>query len=152
MPAIRAWWGALLGAVAIASAPSASVAADPTLPLAEALRRAEAGSPDVQAADAALQATRGRAQQAGLGPNPEARLAVESFAGSGQYRGAQSVETTLSVAQALELGGKRRTRVGAATAEVKAADVRLAVARVDLVHNVEDRYAEAWAAQGTASR
>lgn len=147
MPSTPAWWGALMGAAIIASAPMNCRAAELLLSPAEALRRAQENSPDVQAAQAALDAARGRASQAGLGPNPEARLDVENIQGSGPYRSSQAAETTLGVAQALELGGKRRTRVEAARAEVRAAEIRVAIARADLIRDVGERYAEAWAAQ-----
>lgn len=99
------------------------------------------------AARAALDAARARARQAGARLNPEARLDVESFGGSGPYRGFQSVETTLGVAQTFELGGKRRTRAAAAEAEVAVAELRLTVAQVDVVRDVRVAFAEAQAAQ-----
>ena len=54
-------------------------------------------------------------------------------------------ESTLSVGQRFELGGKRPARERAARAEVDVARLRLGVARADLQQQVRDAYAEAWA-------
>lgn len=120
------------------------VLAEP-LTLADALARVQGQSSLLTAAQAAVAAAEGRARQAGLPPNPEAGLQSENLAGSGQYGGFRSAETTLSVNQRLELGGKRRTRQAAAAAEVDAARVAASIARADLDQEVAVRYAEALA-------
>jgi cobalt-zinc-cadmium efflux system outer membrane protein len=147
MPYAHAWWSALLCAATIASAPPARGAAEPVLTLAEALRRADAASPDLHVADAAIDAARGRARQAGLPPNPEARLQVEDAGGTGPYRDFNAAQTTLSLAQTLELGGKRRTRLTAAETDLRVAELKRAITGADLRRTLEERYAEAWAAQ-----
>ena len=139
---------AILGAVlALAglSAPS-RLAAEP-LTLAAATARAQADSPLIVAAEAAVRAAEGRARQAGLIPNPEAGLQTENVAGSGQYGDFDAAETTATISQRLELGGKRRTRAAAAAAEVDAARVGFVIAKADLTQEVAVRYAEALAAQ-----
>ena len=115
--------------------------------LADALARAQTQSPIVTAAQASVTAAEGRARQAGLMPNPEAGLQAENFAGSGPYGGFGSTETTLTVSQRLELGGKRRTRAAAADAEVDAARISFAMAKADLSQEVTVRYAEAQASE-----
>lgn len=52
--------------------------------------------------------------QAGLGVNPAVHLRVEDALGSGDFRGGDRAETTLELAQILELGGKRSKRTRAA--------------------------------------
>lgn len=52
--------------------------------------------------------------QAGLPPNPEAGIEFENFAGSGELSGTDALETTISLSQLIELGGKRNFRVQAA--------------------------------------
>ena len=115
--------------------------------LADALARAQTQSPIVTAAQASVTAAEGRARQAGLMPNPEAGLQAENFAGSGPYGSFGSAETTLTVSQRLELGGKRRTRAAAADAEVDAARISFAMAKADLSQEVTVRYAEALASE-----
>jgi len=142
---LRAVLGALL-AVTIATAP-ASAQAPTSLTLAEALRQAEASSPQIAAAEADVRAAEGRARQAGLGPNPGISLEVENALGSGPYSGMDNAETTLAVEQTLELGGKRRARVAAARAEVAAARARLAITRAEIAFEVRFAFAEVLAAR-----
>lgn len=134
-------------ATAIASALSvlATAAAAEPITLAEALARAAATSPTLAAAEADVAAAEGRAQQAGFRPNPELGLEVENFSGTGAFSGIEEAESTLSVGQRFELGGKRPARERAARAEVDAARLRLAVALADLQQQVRDAYAEAYA-------
>lgn len=124
-------------------APTRAVAEPITL--AEALARATSTSPTLAAAKADVAAAIGRAQQAGFRPNPELGLEVENFAGTGAFSGIDDAESTLSVGQRFELGGKRPARQRAAQAEVEAARLRLSVARADLQKDVRDAYAEAFA-------
>ena len=135
-----ALFGAALVLLSLA-APLRAVAAP--IPLSAALDRAQALSPLITAARAELAAEQGRARQAGLSPNPEANLQSENIAGSGPYGGFGAAETTFSIGQRLELGGKRRTRAAAAQAMVKAAELRLGVAQADLAQEVRARYADA---------
>ncbi|KDP94879.1 hypothetical protein ER13_08885 [Brevundimonas sp. EAKA] len=132
-----------LAAILAILAPGSAIAEPVTL--AEALARAATSSPALAAAEADVAAAVGRAQQAGFRPNPELGLEVENFAGTGGFSGVDDAESTLSVEQRFELGGKRSARERAAQAEVDAARLRLAVARADLEQEVRDAYAEAWA-------
>lgn len=118
-----------------------------TLTLEEALARAESNAPALIQAGAAVDAAQGRRQQAGLGPNPEARLEVENFSGSGLYSGLDLAETTLAIGQTIELGGKRETRLRAGEAEVSAAQLSARIARADLTVEVKSRFATALASE-----
>lgn len=115
----------------------------PSLTLEQALDEAEARAPAIIAARAAVAAAEGRARQAGLLPNPELSLEVENFAGSGDYAGARGLETTVAINQRLDLGGRRRARVGVARAELAAAQLRLGIARADLAQQVREQFARA---------
>jgi cobalt-zinc-cadmium efflux system outer membrane protein len=137
----------LCAAVALAGLGASSRAVAEPITLADALARAQARSPLLTAAQAAVTAAEGRARQAGSRPNPEAGLQSENLAGSGQYGNFKSAETTLSVSQRLELGGKLRARQAVAAAEVDAARLGAAIARADLDQEVAVRYAEALAAR-----
>lgn len=140
-PAVIGAVAALVGLVAPLRA-----LAEP-LTLADALARAQAQSPLVTAAEASVKAAEGRARQAGLMPNPEAGLQSENFAGSGPYGRFGAAETTATLSQRMELGGKRRTRAAAANAEVEAARISLSIAKADLSQEVAVRYAEALASR-----
>ena len=137
--------GAAIALAAILAMLAPELALAEPVTLAEALSRAAASSPALAAAEADVAAAIGRAQQAGFRPNPELGLEVENFAGTGGFSGVDDAESTLSVGQRFELGGKRPARERAAQAEVDAARLRLAVARADLEQQVRDAYAEAYA-------
>jgi cobalt-zinc-cadmium efflux system outer membrane protein len=117
------------------------------LTLEEALARAESNVPALVQAQAAVDAAEGRRQQAGLGPNPEVRLEVENFSGSGLYSGLDLAESTLAIGQTIELGGKREARVRAGEAEVSAAQLSARVARAELTVTVKSRFAAALASE-----
>lgn len=119
----------------------------PRLNLAQAIEEALARSPLLAAAAGEVEAARGRQRQAGFRTNPEIGVEVENFAGSGPYRGADSIETTVSITQRLDLGGRRPARIALADAQLAAQMLRLDIARADLERAVRGRFAEALAAR-----
>ncbi|HTK34701.1 MAG TPA: hypothetical protein VL358_05355 [Caulobacteraceae bacterium] len=54
-------------------------------------------------------------------PNPTLGLEIENFAGTGPFGGLRGAETTASVEQTIETGGKRRARIATGEAELVAA-------------------------------
>ena len=115
--------------------------------LVQALDEASARSPAVIAAQAEVEAAEARARQAGYRQNPELSMQVENFAGTGELRGLRSTETTVSVNQRLDLGGRRPARVAAARADIDLQRLRLAVARAELATSVRQEFARAIAAR-----
>ncbi|MCP9223865.1 TolC family protein [Erythrobacter sp. LQ02-29] len=113
----------------------------PVLTLAQALEEAEARSPAVVAARAEVEAARGRLQQAGLRFNPSLNVDVENFAGTGPYSGFNGTETTVSVNQRLDLGGRRRARMTLAEAQLAVQEYRFAITRADLGLQVRHLFA-----------
>lgn len=67
-------------------------------------------SPTLKAADKSVEAAEGKLGQAGLWPNPELVIDIENFGGKDDREGFDGAETTVAVAQQLELGGKRSAR------------------------------------------
>lgn len=119
--------------------------------LAEALALVRGPTPTGAAAEAGVAAAQGRVRQAGARPNPEASLQTEGFSGTGPYRGLDQVETTVALAQRLELGGKRQARVASARAELGVAGLRLTIQRAELDLAARERFAEAYAAKEKAA-
>ena len=110
-----------------------AAAFEPQLTMREALARAIRYSPLLRAASAELDAKHAEVFQAGRLPNPEFEGEIENFAGSGEFQGFKSAETTIGLAQLIELGGKRMKRMevadlGAALAAWDFEAVRLEVA------------------------
>ena len=78
--------------------------------LRDAVAAALVGSPDLAAFSAEIRAREARAVQSGLFPNPALRTEVEDFGGSGRRRAFETAQTTIGLAQLVELGGKRAKR------------------------------------------
>jgi cobalt-zinc-cadmium efflux system outer membrane protein len=78
--------------------------------LRDALAAALMGNPELAAFSWEIRAREARTLQAGLMPNPELDTELEDFGGSGARRGWRSSQTTVSLSQLVELGGKRHKR------------------------------------------
>jgi len=115
--------------------------------LADALSAARASSPMLEAFSAGLRAARAARSVAGLRPNPTASLETENIAGSGNYRGTRSAETTASIAFPVELGGKRSARIAVADSQATRAEIDQAIAAAELRLRVTQAYSEAVAAE-----
>jgi cobalt-zinc-cadmium efflux system outer membrane protein len=81
------------------------------LRLEEALTLALLHNPRLAAFSWEIRAREAEAVQAGSWPNPELSAGAENFAGTGSASGLRTVEITLSLAQLVELGGKRSKRL-----------------------------------------
>lgn len=115
------------------------------LTLNDALQRVLSQNPGVLAAAQQYQATLGRAEQAGLPPNPELNAQFEDFGGNTGATVSQAT-TSLAMSQRLELGGKRAGRVAVARADVNTADMAIQVHRQDLVRDTRTAYIQLQAA------
>ena len=85
--------------------------------------------------------------RAGLLPNPELGLEGENFLGSGQRRDFDQTETTLSISQLFELGGKRAKREALATSERDLTLWDYETRRFDIIYQVANRYLQVLANQ-----
>ncbi len=126
---------------------TASSGATSVLLLPQAIDKAVAASPKLQAAASGIAAAAGSEKQASLYPNPQASLEVENFAGTGPQSAFRATEITAGMSQLIEMGGKRAARQGVAVAARKAAEIDLAALRLDLARDVTIAYADALAAQ-----
>lgn len=130
---------------AFGSAKSTSKAAvqEHQLSLQEALTIAMIRNPDLLAADLEVQARQDETWQAGLRPNPELQTDIENFGGTGSLSGARISETTISVGQLIELGGKRARRVTAARLDARLAKWDLESRRIELNTSITRLYIDA---------
>lgn len=85
-----------------------------TLTLRQALALALTRSPELAAVGYDIRIAEARILQAKLLPNPALDLEAEDIVGSGAFANGRRSQTTLQLGQLIELGGKRRTRVGEA--------------------------------------
>ncbi|MGA0605273.1 TolC family protein [Phenylobacterium sp. VNQ135] len=128
----------------LASFGGASAAvAGPAPPFTALLAQAQASAPRLAEARANVARAEGLARQAGAIPNPTLGLEIENFSGSGPFRGTSLSETTATLGQTLELGGKRSARAAAGRAEVEAARAQARRAEAEYAFDLAAAYAEA---------
>lgn len=137
----------LLAGWATGAAMPAAAQVAPAFP--ELLRRASESAPRLSAGAADVDAARGQARQARARPNPTISGQTENIAGGRPYRGFDGAETTVSVQQPFELGGKRAARMAVADADLRTADARARQARADFARDLALAYA---AAEAMAAR
>lgn len=126
---------------------NAPASGDSQLSLAEAIDLALKSNPDLIASGYELSAAQARILQADVRPNPELGLELENFAGTGEVRGASALESTLSLSQVVELGGKRRLRVSVAESDLDLISVEQRARQLDVLAGVTQRFIDVVAAQ-----
>lgn len=136
----------LLGVSAFALCTGAALA-EPAPPFPELLRQAQATAPRLAEARAEIARAEGLARQARAIPNPTIGVEVENFSGSGPFKGLDLSETTASIEQTLELGGKRSARVAVGRAEVQAVRARAARIQGEYAFDLAAGYADAEASE-----
>ncbi len=117
----------------------------PSISLSEARSRALASNPDLEAARNAAAAAGGALRQARAWPNPE--IGVDAEEVGGDRPGWDEAEVTWSLSQRLDLFGTRRARTRAAIHSRDAAILSVDVVQLDLLAEVDRRFADALAAQ-----
>ncbi len=137
---------ATLGLTALGLCAGAAVA-EPAPPFTELLRQAQPTAPRLAEARAEIARAEGLARQARALPNPTVGVEVENFSGSGPFRGVDMAETTASIAQTIELGGKRSARVAVGRADLQAARARAARIQGEFAFDLAAAYAEAEASE-----
>ena len=140
-----------LGVLIFISGAAASAADYPEpqgdLTLAQAVTAALLQNPELKSADYELQAAAARISQAKVRLNPEVDLALENFAGSGSAQGTSLLESTLSLSQVIELGGKRGRRVDVARFGQDAVTIERDARQLDVLAEVARRFIQVVANQ-----
>lgn len=97
-------------------------------PFSALLREAEGVAPSLLESRANVGAAQGRADQASAFPNPTGGILFENLGSNNRaisgLTGISPEQTTISLSQPIELGGKRGARMAAGDAELSAAQVR----------------------------
>ena len=136
--------------------PSAEPPEAPTptdgLTLRQALALALLRNPQLAAFSWQVRAREAETLQAGLLPNPELGIEMENFAGSGSFSGAGAAETTVTLSQLVELGGKRARRRSAASLEGRLAGWDFEAKRLDVVTDTAKAFIHVLAAQERLSQ
>ncbi|WBO21530.1 TolC family protein [Sphingomonas abietis] len=119
----------------------------PILTLAQAIERARASAPSLDAAHAGIRAADAGRRVAGLRPNPTASADIENVGGSRAYHGIEAPKQTVAIGLPLELGGKRPARIAVAESQRGRAGLDQALAEAELRESVTDAYVETIAAE-----
>lgn len=114
----------------------------------EAVARALDNHPALRGAQLAVEEEKGAALQAGLPPNPEVEIGVESWSVSGNRE--NSMEFLAGVSQPLPLSGARRTARRAGLAGAEAAEFEATSLRREITAEVERLFYETLVAQQRA--
>lgn len=85
--------------------------------------------------------------QAGVRPNPTLMLDVQDFGGTGARRGVRATQSTITLSQLIELGGKRAARLSLARADVELAEWDYEIRRIELFARAGDAFVDVLAAQ-----
>ncbi len=106
---------------------------DPALTLMAAVRRTLSRHPSLDVFEYRRDRLRGELAVAGLSPQRSVSLEVENVPGTGTLRGADQTEVTLSLSSVVQLGGKRRARIGLAYAAIDRATAEREARALDLL-------------------
>ncbi len=121
------------------SAAPGSEAGKHTISLHEAVTRTIEHNPDLRTFDYRLKAQEGRVMQAGRAPSPELSLELEDVFGTGDHRGVDSAQTTLSIGWVLERGVRQR-HIDAARAGSSLFSVEADIKQLDAAAETARRY------------
>jgi len=99
-----------------------------------------ARSPELESFAWGVRQSEAEQLQASLLPNPELGTEFENFGGSGEFNGADSLETTVALSQLIELGGKRAKRVKLAQADSKLVGWQYEAKRLSVLTDATRKY------------
>lgn len=116
----------------------AAILAQPEIGLTDLFRLAELANPRFAVARSNVEAQAGRAQQAGLYPNPELALGIEEMS----LDDPELRKTKLALSQALIIGGRRGSAVASAQASFAATEQQAWTARREALSQVHKLWAE----------
>ncbi len=138
---------AALAAFAIASAASARAQSPVVMTLDDAFTRVARTHPDLRLVDGQHRVLAAEADIAAQRPGLTAGASVENALGTGDTRGFDSAEISLTLAGVLERGGKWDARRALAQSRIDALAVQRETRRLDLLAEVARRYLAITAAQ-----
>ena len=122
---------------------------EPTGPitLRQALALALLHNPELKAFSWDIRAAEAGRLQASLRPNPSLDVAIEEVGGAGNRSGFDGAETTIAVAQPIEMGQKRAKRTTLASLERELAEWDYEAKRLDVTREVTGAFIAVLAAQ-----
>lgn len=138
---------ALACVTALGLAEAGETKASRAVTLDEAVARAVAASPSLQARDELVTGAEAQVRQSGVWPNPSIDAQLENFAGSGRFSDLDESELTLGLTQRIERAGKREGRTAVAEAERDAARHERERAHLNVVFDARKAFIDVVAAE-----
>ena len=117
------------------------------LTLADAIQRSLAKNPALKVFSFRDQTLQGRLKTAQLKPAYNLAIATENFAGTGDFKGVNNTEFTISLSSTIELGGKLEARQGFYSQSRLRLEAQRQVKSLALLGEVTRRYIDVLAAQ-----
>ncbi len=112
-----------------------------------AIEQALQNAPEIVRSDALNKAADGARGQSTAWANPQLAIEAENIGGSGAYKGYDSAETTASISQLVEIGGKRSARRYIAERDQALARLNQNSEALNVVRQVKMAFAQAAVAQ-----
>lgn len=131
---------ALVCAAALGIATAGETKVSRAVTLDEAVARAVAASPSLQARGELAAGAEAQVRQSGVWPNPTIDAQLENFAGSGRFSDLDESELTLGLTQRIERVGKREGRTAVAEAERDAATHERERTRLNVVFDARKAF------------
>lgn len=141
---------AALWCCAVLALPAHAVPPAPSLDLRQAFALTLDRHPDLRRLPLEQAALRADVDQAAQSPAWVAGASLENALGTGEYRGTDAAELTLSLGAALEPQARRDARVGLAQSRLDGLDIAAEGRRLDLLAEVARRYLDVLALQEEA--
>lgn len=126
---------------------SFSVHAENPLKLEDAIALTLQHNPQLAGYEFRAQALQGEQQTAALKPQLRATTHIENIAGSGEFKGADAGEITLSLSSIIELGDQRDARIGLVTARQQQLASHQRLLTLDVLTQVTQQFIALAAAQ-----
>lgn len=120
---------------------SASLADADDVTIEDAVDRAFASYPQLEASEALVEAETERTKRASNWDNPSVSFEAENIGGDGAYSGTDSAEYTVSLEQPIQIGGRAEARQGLARVELSRAKLTNTLTALSLKAEVYRRFA-----------
>jgi len=118
-----------------------------SLGLGQALEVSLANHPKIKAMLLQLESKRAEARQVAMRMNPELELEFENFRGNKYLFGTEGLETTASISQVVELGGKRKMRTRVKQNEVQILLNEIEIIKQEVIEETTNAFIKALASQ-----
>ncbi len=104
-------------------------------------------NPIIESRKHKVNSARHAVNNAGAFPNPELKVEVDEFGGTGELSGTDAMTKTIGISQAFELGGKRGKRIFLAEQELQIAKLELKETKLNYISKASLAYLSVFIAQ-----